>query len=58
MEWWKKYLGTLKKEGRGGVSHKEELEHNFNEKVMDVAYHALEVSELLHQVLLNGQFYK
>ena len=44
-EWWTKYLGSLKQEGRGAITHKRELEHNFNEKVMDLGYHALEVNE-------------
>ena len=41
-DWWSKYLGSLKQEGRGTITHKKELEHDFNEKVMELAYHALE----------------
>ena len=43
-EWWKKILEDVKKSGRGTVTHKKELHHEFGEKFMDFAHHLLEVN--------------
>jgi hypothetical protein len=42
-EWWKKVLEDVKNSGRGTVTHKKELHHEFGERFMHLAHHLLEV---------------